>query len=144
MRTVGLMLGALALAAPAWSDDIYRWTDEAGNVHYSNTPSAAGNGTTVTSGGVPQQDQPAAPPADRRAAAASGEEGQAAPAEGDSDTYSTSVSVRRNALERDLRATERRLRDIDARLSALARARTQNAAGSAATGGVGTQAVDLR
>jgi hypothetical protein len=144
MRTVGLMLGVLALAVPARSDDIYKWTDPAGNVHYSNTPSATENGTTVTSGGVPEED--AAPPRapDDRAATAPGDgAGEAQPA-GDADTYSASVSTRRNALERDLRATERRLRDVDARLAALARARTQHAGGGTATGGVGTQALDVR
>ncbi len=30
MRTVGLTVAALALALPAWSSDIYRWTDGTG------------------------------------------------------------------------------------------------------------------
>src|SRR5439155_268648 len=37
MRTIGpWTLALLALATPGWAADIYRWTDGAGNVHYSN------------------------------------------------------------------------------------------------------------
>ena len=42
MRTVGLTLALVALAAGARSDDIYTWTDSSGNVHYSNTSGAEG------------------------------------------------------------------------------------------------------
>src|SRR5207249_249212 len=60
-------------------------------------------------------------------------------APGDAQAFSAGVSLRRNALERDLRATEKRLRDLDARLAALVRARKRN--GVAA--GAGTN-LDLR
>jgi uncharacterized protein DUF4124 len=123
---VGLMVGFLTLAAPAWADEIERWTDAAGNVHYRNTP---GPRTGDESDGA------AAP-------AAHGD--TAAGTDSDADTYSTSASLRRTALERDLRATEKRIRDIDAKLASLARVRGQYAKGSAATGGVGTRAVDVR
>src|SRR5262245_23680567 len=126
MRTVGLMLGLLALAAPAWADEIERWTDAAGNVHYRNTP-----------GPQTGDDSDATAPAAVHGDAAAG-------TDSDADVYSTSASLRRNALERDLRATERKIRDIDAKLASLARARGQHAKGSAATGGVGTLAVDVR
>ena len=124
MRTVGLMVGLLALATPAWADEIERWTDAAGNVHYRNTPSPR----------TSDDSDSAAPPAAAGSAAA----------DPDADTYSTSASLRRNALERDLRATERKIHDIDAKLASLARARGQHAKGSAATGGVGTLALDVR
>ncbi len=70
-------------------------------------------------------------------------------ARGDADTFSATASLRRSALERDLRATARRLHEIDARLSTLARARGQHAQGSAATGGVAAptaapEGIDLR
>ena len=126
MRTVGLMVGLLALATPAWADEIERWTDAAGNVHYRNTPSSrTGDESEATS----------APAAHTNGAADT---------DSDADTYSTSASLRRNALERDLRATERKIHDIDAKLASLARARGQHAKGSAATGGVGTLAGDVR
>lgn len=126
MRTVGLMVGLLALAAPAWADEIERWTDAAGNVHYRNVP------------GPRTGDAP-----DAAVAPAVHNDG-AADTDSDTDAYSTSASLRRNALERDLRATEKRIRDIDAKLASLARARGQHAKGSAATGGVGTVTVDVR
>ena len=126
MRTVGLMVGLLAFAAPAWADEIERWTDAAGNVHYTNAPGPRTGD---------ESDATAAPAAHGDAAADT---------DSDAGAYSTSASLRRNALERDLRATEKRIRDIDAKLASLARARGQHAKGSAATGGVGTVAVDVR
>src|SRR5919201_580606 len=108
MRMIGpWALALLALAAPGWSGDIYRWTDDAGHVHYSNMDA----------------------------------EGAGATAPGDAVSFSADASLRRNALERDLRATQQRLREIDARLALLAQARTQHTQGSAATGGVGTPTV---
>jgi hypothetical protein len=68
--------------------------------------------------------------------------GEATAAE--SATFSTDVSLRRNALERQLRITHQRLREFDGRLAALARARMDNSGGSAATGGLGTSAGDFR
>ena len=125
MRTLGLV-AVLALAAPARGDEIYRWTDAAGHVHYSNS-AAPGDGSTR----MPDT----APGGTTSPEAAESDENTSV----DTGTFSAGVSLRRNALERDLRATEKRLRDLDARLSALARARKQNGA----AGGVGTN-LDLR
>jgi len=141
MRMVGLgTLLLWTLAAPACSDDIYRWTDETGAVHYSNTPSAADAPTRMRDGGPAAGGAPA-PPVD-----APGREpaGGAAAAPNELATFSTEASLKRNGLERDLRATTRRLGELDAQLRTLAAARTGRAQGSAATGGVGTAAVDLR
>jgi Domain of unknown function (DUF4124) len=127
MRTVGLMIGLVALATAVWSDDIFTWTDAAGNVHYSNTSGA--DGATRTPGTVESR------PADTAKATAPNAAGGAAPP--DAESYSAAVSLRRNALERDLRATERKIRDLDGRLAASERARRQVAADTAAaTGGV--------
>jgi hypothetical protein len=140
-----VVLTALALATlslPAWAEDIYRWQDGSGRVVYSNSPI---DGATRIPG-VAAPAPAAAPTAD--AAAASGDDGAAArPRPGTDEevaAFSTSASLRRTQLERDLRDTERRLRTIDAELDRLADARTRHAGGSAATGGVGTVAVDLR
>jgi len=132
---MGLVVGLVTLAVPAWSEDIYRWTDRAGTVHYSNTSPGTGHATRVPSvaSSVPEE----------RPASGSGEAASAAAA-GDAETFSTDASLRRNALERDVRATERHLRELDSRLAAFARVRAQNGTGSAATGGVGTNAVDFR
>jgi hypothetical protein len=56
------------------------------------------------------------------------------------ETFSTEISSRRSQLERDLRGTESRIRQIDGQLATLARARTKNARGSEATGGVAAPA----
>jgi len=127
MRMVGLLVLGMALAVPAGADDIYRWTDAAGGVHYANAPVAHHQGT----------ERDAVAPAEETSytAPAGG-----APADGN---FSADVSLRRNALERDLRATERRLRELDTRLATLARARARNANGSAATGGLRPPGADL-
>jgi len=57
--------------------------------------------------------------------------------------YSTDVSTRRSRLERELRGTQNRLREIDGRLTALERARLKNSRGSDATGGVAALAHDV-
>src|SRR5689334_822229 len=99
-KVVWLTVGVLALALPAWSSDIYRWTDGAG-------------------GSAGEDRDP------------------------DADAYSASASLRRNALERDLRATEKRVRDLDAQLTKLARARGERSDAAKATSGVGTN-LDVR
>lgn len=142
MRMVGpWALALLAFAMPAWSGDIYRWTDNAGSVHYSNMDIDGADATAVAPGSAPSSGDTARI--------------DSAPATDDADApksdeaFSTSASTRRNALERDLRATERRLREVDARLVSLARARGAHANGSDATGGLGTPSsapggIDLR
>jgi len=126
MRMVGLLVLGMALAVPAGADDIYRWTDAAGGVHYANAP-VAHQGT----------DRDAVAPREATSYTAPGE---AAPTD---SNFSADVSLRRNALERDLRATERRLRELDTRIATLARARARNANGSAATGGLRAPGADL-
>ena len=144
MRMIGpWTLALLALSAPGWSSDIYRWTDGAGNVHYSNMDAEGDDAAAVAHEPAAEEapadltDNTTDDAADRTAAG------------GDSDTFSATASLRRSALERDLRATARRLHEIDARLATLARARGQHAQGSAATGGVAAptaapDGIDLR
>jgi len=116
MRVVGWMVLVVAVCAGvARAGDIYRSTDAAGRPVFSNGPGAG---------------EARAP-----AASASREE---------TDEFSTDASLRRQALERDLRGSERRLRDLDARLAELGRARMRNAAGSEATGGVRAPAAEVR
>ena len=125
MRTVGpFTLALLALATSGWAGDIYRWTDSSGNVHYSNMEAEGSDATAVAPAGpaaAPRDD--AAPRAAR--ATRDAEDGEAAPA--DADAFSAGASLRRNGLERDLRATERRLHAIDGQMTTLARARGQHA-----------------
>jgi len=130
MRMVWLVtVGMLALALPAWSSEIYRWTDGAGNVHYSNTPNTGHHATAVGPDGAP----------------VGGDDGGSAGEDRDpeADAYSASASLRRNALERELRATEKRVREVDAQLAKLARVRGDRADAARTTSGVGTN-LDVR
>ena len=144
MRMIGpWTLALLALSAPGWSSDIYRWTDGAGNVHYSNMD-AEGDDAAAVAHEPAAEEAPAALTDDTTDDAA-----DRTAARGESDTFSATASLRRNALERDLRATARHLHEIDARLATLARARGQHAQGSVATGGVAAptaapEGIDLR
>jgi hypothetical protein len=144
MRTVGLTVGLVALVlgvgSVAHADDMFRWRDEGGTLHFSNVPAAGseamgmdaeepGNGATASARepgtGEPMTDT--------------------APVAGEADSaFSTSASLRRQQLERDLRDTKRRLQALDGQIGALARVRMQNAAGSAATGGVRANATEAR
>ena len=145
MRMVGVMSVSAVLAlvsAPGWSDEIYHWTDGHGGVHFSNTPTAGVPWTRLSDGQPAVAGAtPGVPPAPPTAAAGQPDADAGQPS---NETFSADVSLRRNALERDLRASRKRLKDIDGRLATLARARNQHAGGSAATGGVGTLALDLR
>lgn len=122
-----LGLGFLVYAAPGRADGIYQWTDAKGGVHYSNT-----------SGGG-DRDAPGTRDEASEQAAVGGAAGV-----DDAGAFSTDASLRRNALERDFRTTDRHLHELEARLATLARARTGNSRGSASTGGIGTLAVDVR
>jgi len=129
MRMVWLTVGMLALALPAWSSDIYRWTDGAGNVHYSNTPNTGHAAKAVGPDSAP--------------AVGDDDGGAAGARDPDADAYSASASLRRNAFERDLRATEKRVRELDAQLAKLARVRGDRADAARVTSGVGTN-LDVR
>ena len=131
VATAAILLGAARLAA---AQDIYQWRDKAGNVHFSNVPTSQSEPTGL-------RDDPSEAPQETGGADGTGQ--AAAPSDEDA-AYANDASNRRSALERQLRAAERQVKDIDTKLAALARARTRNAQGSAATGGVGTQATGVQ
>jgi len=153
MRSVvGALMVIVALAGSSAAEDIYRWKDSAGGLHFENVPTPnpttgmqqqqlGGSGSEVTAAvetppadviyddnGVPME---AAAPATKRL-----------PPDQVAD-YSTDVSIRRTQLARELKSTESQLKSIDARLATLKQARLRNARGSAATGGVGAPAQDV-
>jgi len=140
-RLVGTALGLMlfAVPVPGWTDDIYHWVDRAGNVHYSNTSGGAG----ASSDSMPSEPEATTGEAGDGGDAAAGDVASAPAAADAADAFSSSASLRRYALERDLRATDGQIRELDSRLAILARARAQNQQGSAATGGVAT-AADVR
>jgi len=131
VAAAAILLGTARLAA---AQEIYQWRDKAGNVHFSNVPTAQSEPTGL-------RNDPSEAPQDT----SPGGSGAAASPPSDEDVaYASDASNRRSALERQLRGAERQMKDIDAKLAALARARTRNAQGSAATGGVGTQAAGVQ
>lgn len=123
-----VLLAIVGFMTPSWASEIYRWTDANGGLHFSNTPTIAGDRAGL-------EDEPAQPGTETGADATAGDEAAA---------YSTATSLRRHALEQELRTTERKLHDLDGRLGLLARARTRNAGENAAAGGVRSAATDLR
>jgi hypothetical protein len=139
-RFTDAALVLVVLAAPAWSDDVYRWTDHDGQVHYSN----------IASGGKQLTPEVMPTPADAAAGVPAGE-GEAdataatdAAAQADAaDAFSTATSNRRYALERDLRATQRKLRELDARLATLSKTRSRNQPSTVPVGDGGI-VLDLR
>lgn len=138
MWMVAVLAMVLVSSGNVLADEIYRSVDAQGQVHYSNGPARHTDGTASEDG---SQDN-AGMPADAGNQDDQGDTGAAAePAD---NGFSTESSLRRTTLERDLRATQKQLKDVDARLEVLGRARTKNAGGSAATSGVGTLAGDVR
>jgi Domain of unknown function (DUF4124) len=135
MRGMALVvLAGLALAGSAGAEQIYRWVDASGGVHFSNAPAEESHAADVGTEAVRMQTgAPEAPPAAPRGTAVQASRG--APPDA-----SPGDRLRRYGRERDLRATQQRLQDIDAQLAALAKVRTAHAGGTPGTGGLGTNA----
>ncbi len=127
-RVAALVLAVTVL--PVWAAEIYVWRDRQGGQHFSNVPVPGAEVRDV-------EDAETAPPANR------GEPVGSAAADTGSD-FSTSASLRRQALERELRDTDRELRAVDAQLGAIGRVRTRNASGIEATGGIAGNAGAVR
>jgi len=114
----GGLVVALA-ASGAAADEVYRSTNRQGRPVYGNVPVPGAVPTGIRSEGTTEL-VPAAQPA-------------------------TSPAPRLAPKDaRELAEIEARLRAIETELTALARARTAHAAGSPATGGVGTNAASVR
>jgi hypothetical protein len=146
MRVVlgSVTLIAVALVAPAWSgEDVYSWKDSSGRLHFTNTAAARDEpepAATEPAGAGAEPVEPAAATDD-----ASEEAVPVATAplsEDESSALSASVSLRRNEIERDLRNTERSIKDLDSRLGVLAHARKSQ--GAPAGAGVLPGGIDLR
>jgi len=151
MRSVvGALIVIVAFAGSSTAEDIYRWKDSAGGLHFENVPTPNPTTGMQQLEGFGSEAAAAAetPPADviyddngmpmEAAAPAT----KRLPPDQVAD-YSTDVSIRRTQLARELKSTESQLKSIDARLATLKQARLRNARGSAATGGVGAPAQDV-
>ena len=137
MRMIAMM-AVLACGVGVQAAEVFQWTDHEGQRHYSNAPSAGAERKPID---VEQGVAKTRMPDEETTAAETPGRGRSAE---EMAAFSTSASLRRQALERDLRQTERQLGDRDRRLAELERARKAHAAGSVATGGVKTAAGDVR
>ena len=149
MRSVvGTLVVIAALAGSSTAEEIYRWQDQMGGLHFENVPSP-GRSSVVRDDAAVEGSAASEASAGEVAVGENGEGSDEArpkkkPLSADETAaYSTDVSTRRSRLERDLRGTQSRLREIDGRLTALERARLKNSRGSEATGGVAALAHDV-
>src|SRR5688572_1134217 len=143
MRSVvGALIVIAALAGISTAEEIYRWKDPQGGLHFENVPTPRSF----------QQPEGEASPAASSADADVLLDDDGNPIEGakkarlapdEEPGYSTEVSTRRSQLERELKGTENRLKAIDGRLVTLQQARLKNVGGSEATGGVGAPAQNV-
>jgi hypothetical protein len=119
------------VAGPAHGNDIYTWTDESGQVHFSNVPSTADRGAKLgTTEGVPPDEMHATDTATEL--------------DEEQRRFSDKAALERSKMARELRGMDKQVQEIDARLAELSRARTAHAGGSAITGGLGTNAAAFR
>ena len=146
MRSVvGALIVIAALAGSSTAEDIYRWKDPQGGLHFENVPTpravpfgyqveveSGPDAGTVDTGALLDDDGNPIEGAKKARLAPDEEAG-----------FSTEVSTRRSQLERELKGTESRLKAIDGRLATLQQARLKNVRGSAATGGVGAPAQNV-
>jgi len=141
MRSVaGALVVIVTLVGAVRAEEIYRWKDAEGRLHFENvpTPGERQAPAPVAVEAAPGEEASGSDAASAPMAAPAGETAKA-----EDPGYSTAVSTERSRLERELRGTESRLRDIDGRLATLEQARMKNAKGSAATGGVAAPADGL-
>jgi len=144
MRSVcSALLMVVALAGSTLADEMYRWKDSSGGLHFENVPAPGERRRREEDAGVPTGDivadqggEPVDPSLYDSGDVVKPKKMTAA----EQDTFSTEISVRRSQLERELRGAESRIRQIDGQLATLARARTKNTRGSEATGGVAAPA----
>ena len=145
MRSVcSALLMVVALTGSTLADEMYRWKDSSGGLHFENVPDPGERRRRYDAAEVPTGDIVAdhgGEPVDP-SRYDSGDEVKTRKkmTADEQETFSTEISSRRSQLERDLRGTESRIRQIDGQLATLARARTKNARGSEATGGVAAPA----
>lgn len=127
-----LVLGA----SRATADQVYRWTDEKGNVHFSNVAPAGQEEKTEEN--LPAEPEPAAIEPESRsgtverapegAPAEKTEPGKEKPgrfADLNDDSFSAQVSRQRTALKREIVEAKGRLRDLDDQIAAVQEERRQ-------------------
>jgi hypothetical protein len=141
---VGVLVVIVVLAGTSTAEDIYRWKDPTGGLHFQNVPTPGQRSVLLDdsgSAGSESSDTTGVAMSDGGETGETPKRKKLTPEQ--EEDFSTEVSMRRATLEKELRGTEKRLRDVDGRLATLQRARLKNVNGSAATGGVGAPAYNV-
>lgn len=137
MRSSLLILAAVVLttaqAARGEEDQVYRWADRGGHLHFSNVPSPGSEATGIVS----NEELPVTPPAPPGQPGAT--QGGSNPGSPDHEE-SPHAAVQRQDLERQIKDAERQLHALDARLGDLAAVRTRFAKGTPVGGGLPSNA----
>src|SRR2546426_5893709 len=117
MMRMTVMVAVLACGVGAQAAEVFQWTDQEGKRHYSNVPAASAERKAID---VEQGVAKTRMPDEETTTAEAPGRGRSAE---ELAAFSTSTSLRRQALERDLRQTERQLADRNRRLAAWESAR---------------------
>ena len=145
MVTITAALG-LAAAASAVEDQVYRWTDRAGQMHFSNVPAPGAEPTGIVS----DEDLPVTPhtpegaPTDTAPQPPVPAQQQSDGAPGGDESESAQASLERRRLERQIKDADQQLRALDAQMAELATVRTQHARGGPVAGGLATNAASFQ
>jgi hypothetical protein len=144
---VGVLVVIVVLAGTSTAEDIYRWKDPTGGLHLQNVPTPGQRSVLLDDSGSAGSETSADATSSDTTDVAMSDGGETPKRKKltpeQEEDFSTEVSMRRATLEKELRGTEKRLRDVDGRLATLQRARLKNVNGSAATGGVGAPAYNV-
>ena len=141
MRSSLLILLTVALATAgrvrADDDQVYRWSDPAGRMHFSNVPSPGAEATGIVS----NEQLPVTPPTPPgQPAGATRQPVDGSNAGSPDGEESAHAAVQRQQLERQIKDAERQLHALDARLGDLAAVRTRFAKGAPVGGGLASNA----
>jgi len=110
-----VVLAAVVCTAAANAAEYYIWKDSAGVTHYSNMPVTGADSLPVA---IDDASRPKAP---LRPDGSTGAGNGAAPVRQADPAFSTQASLRRQSIERDMRATDRRLQALDGQIAGLGR-----------------------
>ena len=144
MRSSLLILLAVVLGTTgrsgAGDDQVYRWADRGGHMHFSNVPSPGAEATGIVSKEELPVTPPTSPGQPANAASPHGVPQDGSNAGSADREESPHAAVQRQELERQIKDAERQLHALDARLGDLAATRTRFAKGAPVGGGLATNA----
>lgn len=134
---LGVVLAVSALAGPALAEDVYSWKDSQGVEHFGNAPTTGAKQT-----GMAYAPDTFESTADDEAEASAADQGGFVQSDDPASGADRSAGddLRRLRIGKQLKSMSQRVTAIDGELAKLASIRTQYAAGTPETGGLGTNA----